>query len=119
MYIRTAIYLLLIWVGYLFGEYPAIPSFKIMGFHHQQPNIDIYDKGIAFMLLTWSIVFLIKFWDNFWIRLSMVFITWGMIGNLFDELLDRTAMFSSGEQIALVMALLTTSILMYKKWKKK
>ena len=103
VYIRTAIYLLLIWVGYLFGEYPAIPSFKIMGFHHQQPNIDIYDKGIAFMLLTWSIVF----------------ITWGMIGNLFDELLDRTAMFSSGEQIALVMALLTTSILMYKKWKKK
>lgn len=119
VYIRTILYLLLIWVGYLAGEYPAVPSFKILGFYHEQPSIENYDKGIALMLLLWSIVFLIKFWGNFWIRVSMVFITWGMVGNVFDELLGRAEMFSSGEQIALIMALLTTSILIYKRWRKK
>lgn len=117
-YIRTSLYLVLIWVGYLVGEYPAVPSFNLLGYHHEQPPIDQYDKGISILLLVWSLVLLIKFWDKFWIRISMVFITWGMVGNALDELTGKSGLFSTGEQVALLMALLTTSILIYR-WKKK
>lgn len=117
-YIKTSLYLLLIWAGYAIGEYPAIPTFKFLGIEHQQPGIAAYDRGIAGLLLVWSITLLLVFWGRFWARVSMVFICWGMFGNAIDEFSGRSGLFTTSEQIALLMALLITSIMIYR-WKTK
>lgn len=116
--------MVLIWLGYLSAEYPAIPSFnisnKLFTYTHTQPSIESYDKGISILLMLWAITMLLKFWENFWIRVSMVFITWGCVGNALDEFKGTSGVFTDGEQVALLMALITTTILiLYKRWKIK
>lgn len=114
-YIRTGLYLALIWIGYLSAEYPAIPSFNIHNSYvhlmHTQPPVEVYDKGISIILLCWSVTLLIIFWKNFWLWVSMVFITGGMIGNALDEITDHGELFSHSEQVALILAFLSSSIL--------
>lgn len=119
-YIRTGLYLALIWIGYLSAEYPVIPSFNIHNSYvhltHTQPPIEIYDKGISIILLFWAVTLLIIFWENFWIRVSMIFITGGMIGNAFDEISDQGELFSHAEQLALVLAFLTSTLLILNRY---
>ena len=112
--IRTVGYLLLIWIGYIAGEYPRIPSFTLGFYHHLQPSQDIIDKGTAVTLLALSMTILFALWNNIWIMISMIFITWGMFNNFIDEMNDTATIFTTNEQISLLFALLTTSILIWR-----
>ena len=110
---RTGAYLLLIWVGWLVGEYPHIPSFTIGFIRHYQPPIDVCDKGVATTLLAFSITILFALWNNIWIRITMIFMTWGFINNFIDEMSGNASYLSLNEQIALIFALTTTSFLIW------
>lgn len=112
--IRTAGYLLLIWVGWVVGEYPRIPSFTLGVLHHLQPSIENYDKCIATTLLAFSMALLFALWDNIWLMISMIFITWGMFNNFIDEINNTATILTTNEQLSLLFALLTTSILIWK-----
>lgn len=112
--IQLAGYLFLIWIGYLVGQYPFIPSFDILGYSHAQPGIDLYDKCIAFTLLSVYTTLLIALHRYFWVMVSLVFMSWGMFNNFIDEMTNQSGIFTRMEQISLLFALLTTSILIWK-----
>lgn len=116
--IRTIGYLFLIWGGWFMGEYPHIPSFTLGFIRHTQPPIEQYDKCIAFALLAFSLTIFFALWKNFWIMVSMMFITWGMFNNFVDEVTNQASVFTTAEQVSLLFALLTTSILIWKAQKK-
>lgn len=111
---KTAGYLLIIWVGYLSSEWTYIPSFHFMGISHLQPNEHTYSKCLAFTsLLVWSTL-LLALWKNFWCMISLLFICWGMLNNFIDEMTNKQGVMTIGEQISLLLALLTTSILIWR-----
>lgn len=116
---NTIIYASIITIGYLVGQYPRIPSFKMWIFEHVQPKqLEIYDKATAFTLLTFSIVMYFALWNNIWLKIIMVFIVFSMTNNFFDEMTNQTSIFSVTEKLSLLLALLTTSILIWKRHRK-
>lgn len=115
---RTVGYLMLIWIGWAIGEYPHIPSFTLGLFRHEQPSIGVYDKCIAATLLIVFATLMIALWDNIWCRISLIFISWGMFNNFIDEMNDKASFLSKNEQISLLLAFLTTTILLWKHRKK-
>ena len=115
---RTGGYLLLIWIGWLAGEYPHIPSFTLGFIRHLQPSIEVYDKCIATTLLAFSLALLFALWHNIWLMISMVFIVCGMFNNFVDEIGGTASYLNTNEQILLLFALLTTSILIWKRHRK-
>ena len=115
---KTIAYLFLILFGYLVGQYPFVPSFKIFNFIHTQPGIEVFDKCISITLLAFSMGLLFALWHNFWLRVVMSFINGGMFNNVVDEFTDKQSIFSTNERISLLLALLTTSILIWKRHRK-
>jgi hypothetical protein len=112
---NTILYGIVIITGYLVGQYPRIPSFKMWIFEHvQTKHIEIIDKATAFTLLSFSIVMYFALWHNFWLKVIMVFIVCSMLNNFVDEMTNHISVFSQNEQISLLLALLTTSILIWK-----
>lgn len=118
-YLRTGGYLVLIWFGWFVGEYPMIPSFNFLGVNHIQPNTEILDKCTSIFMLSICLALLSAVWDMIWVRISMIFITWGMVNNCIDELAEKSEMLSTVEMASLCMALITTAILIRKEWKKR
>ena len=117
-YLKLIGYLLLIWSGYIVGQYPYIPSVKILGLVHIQPTIEVYDKCIAFALLTVYTALWFALHHYFWVMISLTFMAWGMFNNFVDEMTNKSGVYSTMEQLSLLMALLTTSILVWKHRKK-
>lgn len=115
---KTIAYLLLIVIGWGIGEYPFIPSFQLGFFSHIQPDISIFDKCISITLLAFSLGLFFALWHNFWLMVTMAFITWGVFNNAMDELTNKAEILGSMEKISLLFALLTTSILIWKHHKK-
>ena len=118
-YFKTGGYLALIWIGWFIGEYPMIPSFRFMSYTHIQPNIEVYDKCLSVFMLAICVALLAALWHRLWIRVSMLFITWGMVGNMIDEFNGQSQLLSTAEMVSFTMALITTTILIYKEWQKK
>ena len=110
---KVVIYLIIIWAGWLTSEYNFIPSFNWGWFAHTQPSIEYYDKCIAFTLLTVYLVLFFALWNNFWCMVSLLFMTWGMFNNFLDEMNNKATVLSTSEQISLLLALLTTSTLIW------
>lgn len=115
---KTFAYILLILVGYGVGQYPFIPSFTFMNYCHVQPSIDVFDKCISITLLAFSLGLLFALWHNFWVMLIMLFITWGMMNNVVDEFTGQAGLLGLSEKLSLLFALLTTSILIWKRTRK-
>jgi len=115
---KTIAYLLLILTGWSVGQYPYIPSFQLGFFSHIQPDIDVLDKCISITLLAFSLGLFFALWHNFWLMLIMSFISWGMFNNAVDEWTNQNEIFGITEKISLLFALLTTSILIWKRHKK-
>lgn len=111
----TAGYVCLILLGYLIGQYPYIPSFEFWFIKHTQPQkIEIFDRCIAATLLIFSVVMHLALFNNKWIRILMIFIVWSFINNFVDEFTGHTSTFSRTEQIGLLLALITTTYLIWK-----
>jgi len=116
MSIRTKIilYATILIIGYAVGEYPRIPSFQLGFITHTQPDITVVDKCVSITLLAFSLVLFFVFWNRFWLMLIMLLFTWGFMGNALDEFTNQASIFSLNEKISLLLALLTTSILIWK-----
>ena len=110
---KSVIYMVIIWAGWLTSEYNFIPSFHWHFLEHIQPGIENYDKCIAFTLLTVYLALFFALWHNFWCMVSLLFMTWGMFNNFLDEMNNKATVLSTSEQIGLILALLTTSILVW------
>lgn len=115
---KTIAYILLIVIGWGVGEYPAIPSFQLGFVSHVQPDIVMFDKCISITLLAFSLGLFFALWHNFKLMIIMSFISWGMFNNAVDEWTNKPELFSMTEKISLLLALLTTSILIWKRHKK-
>lgn len=115
---KTIAYILLIIIAWGVGEYPHIPSFKLGFISHAQPSIQVLDKCVSITLLAFSIGLFFALWHNFWIRVTMIFITWGMFSNVVDEWKNQAEIFDTIEQISLLFALTTTSYLIWKRHRK-
>lgn len=112
--IRSVGYLILIWVGYIVGEYPHIPSFTLGFIKHTQPSMEVYDKMLSITLFLVYATMMMLLWNNKWARISLIFITWGMFYNMVDELTNESEIFTLTEKISLLFAILTTSFLIWK-----
>jgi len=106
-------YIVLILIGYFVGQYPYVPSFRLYGLIHIQPDYTILDKCMSITLLTFSLALFFVFIHNFWLRIITGFMTIGFINNMIDELLNHSSIFGTQEKISLFFALLTTSILIW------
>jgi len=115
---KTIAYLLLIVIGWGIGEYPYIPSFQLGFINHTQADITLFDKCISITLLAFALGLFLALWHNFWLMVIMSFITWGMFNNAVDEWTNRAEILGTAEKISLLFALLTTSILIWKRHKK-
>jgi len=115
---KIILYLLLIVTGWAVGQYPYVPSFKIWFISHVQPNITVVDKCVSVTLLCFSLALFFVFWKHFWGMLIMLFFTWGFFNNAVDEFTNRASIFTSNEKLSLLFALLTTSILIWKRHRK-
>jgi hypothetical protein len=111
---KIILYVILICVGWGVGEYPHIPSFSTSFYNHIQPDITVVDKCVSITLLSFSLVLFFVFWNRFWVMLIMMFFTWGFFGNALDEFTNQAGIISFNEKISLFLALLTTSILIWK-----
>ena len=111
---KTIGYLLLIVVGWAVGEYPYIPTFQLGFISHVQPDYTILDKCVSITLLAFSLGLFFALWHNLWLMIVMLFITWGMFNNFVDEMNDTATYLTTNEQISLLFALLTTSILIWR-----
>lgn len=115
---KTIGYIILIISGYMIGQYPFIPSFNIWMINHIQHNIEVYDKCMSITLFIFSFVLLLSVWHNYWVKIVMIFINWGMLGNMIDELTDRATLLTFNEKLSLLFALITTSLLIWKRHKR-
>lgn len=115
---KTIAYILLIVIGWGVGEYPFVPSFQLGFISHVQPDIVMFDKCISITLLAFSLGLFFALWHNFKLMIIMSFISWGMFNNAVDEWTNKPELFSMTEKISLLLALLTTSILIWKRHKK-
>lgn len=115
---KTIAYILLIVIGWGVGEYPFVPSFQLGFVSHVQPDIVVFDKCISITLLAFSLGLFFALWHNFKLMIIMSFISWGMFNNAVDEWTNKPELFSMTEKISLLLALLTTSILIWKRHKK-
>ena len=115
---KTIAYILLIVIGWGVGEYPFVPSFQLGFVSHVQPDIAVFDKCISITLLAFSLGLFFALWHNFKLMIIMSFISWGMFNNAVDEWTNKPELFSMTEKISLLLALLTTSILIWKRHKK-
>ena len=115
---KTIAYILLIVIGWGVGEYPFVPSFQLGFISHVQPDIAMFDKCISITLLAFSLGLFFALWHNFKLMIIMSFISWGMFNNAVDEWTNKPELFSMTEKISLLLALLTTSILIWKRHKK-
>lgn len=115
---KTIGYILLIITGYIIGQYPFINSFDFWVIHHIQPSIEVYDKCISVTLFIFSLALLFSLWHNFWLMVIMIFISWGMLGNLIDEMNNRATILTISEKISLLLALTTTAILIWTRHRK-
>lgn len=115
---KTIAYFGIILIGWIIGEYPYVPSFQLGFISHAQPSIQVLDKCVSITLLAFSIGLFFALWHNFWIRVTMIFITWGMFSNVVDEWKNQAEIFDTIEQISLLFALTTTSYLIWKRHRK-
>ena len=70
---KIIIYLLILTIGWLIGEYPHIPSFHFSFISHEQPDITVVDKCVSITLLAFALVLFFVFFHNFWVMVIMLF----------------------------------------------
>lgn len=110
---KTILYILLIVIGWAVGQYPYIPSFELYGYQHIQPDYHVLDACISVTLLAFSLALFFVFINNFWLRIIIGFMVCGFINNAYDEFAKTTSVFGTSEKISLLLALLTTSLLIW------
>lgn len=116
---KTIAYFGIILIGWIIGEYPYVPSFQLGFIVHQQPDYTVFDKCISVTLFSLSFSLLLALWHNKWLMILLSFITWGMFNNLVDEFTHNSHLFGTSEKISLLLALTTTTILIWKKHRQK